>query len=335
MGSTLMWWLTAIIAFATTAPIIEDRSQGNSASAEHAIGKRQMLSEGQPISADGGGAPILGGTNKQIDLANPDNLGAQKSDNGVVPNLKWSFSNSKTRILPGGWAREQVVTDLPSSHDISAAQQHLKKGAIRELHWHKVAEWGYVYAGSIIVSAVDEDGRYQVDKLEVGDIWYFPKGAAHTIQGLSDENEYLLVFDTGNFDAIGEAVFDTVPSPNPYIFNAENSDIPLTGPESGLTGPSSYVFKLSQNKPLNIPGGGGNLTIVDSRNFPISKTIAATIVSLEPGGLRELHWHPSAEEWLYFHQGQARATVFIGNANARTIDFSAGDTGVFPNNSGM
>lgn len=45
------------------------------------------------------------------------------------------------------------------------------------------AEWGYVYAGEVLVSAVDEEGRYQVDKLEVGDIWYFPKGSAHTVQG--------------------------------------------------------------------------------------------------------------------------------------------------------
>jgi len=114
--------------------------------------------------------------------------------------LKWSFSDSKTKIFNGGWTREQVVTDLPSSHDIAAAQQHLKKGAIRELHWHRVvsqhqfivgnmtliwlqAEWGYVYAGRVRVSAVDEDGNYQIDTLEVGDIWYFPKGAAHTVQG--------------------------------------------------------------------------------------------------------------------------------------------------------
>jgi oxalate decarboxylase len=34
--------------------------------------------------------------------------------------------------------REQVDNDLPASHDIAAAQQHLKKGAIRELHWHRV-----------------------------------------------------------------------------------------------------------------------------------------------------------------------------------------------------
>ena len=81
---------------------------------------------------------IPGGTNHQIDLQNPDNLGQQSTDNGVVPNVKWSFSDSKTRLLTGGWVREQVITDLPSSTDIAAAQQHLTKGSIRELHWHRV-----------------------------------------------------------------------------------------------------------------------------------------------------------------------------------------------------
>ena len=82
------------------------------------------------------------------------------------------------------------------------------------------AEWGYVYAGSILVSAVDETGRNQVDTLQVGDIWYFPKGSAHTIQGkqwtyehekplannislgLEEDNEYLLAFDDGVFSGI-------------------------------------------------------------------------------------------------------------------------------------
>ena len=59
----------------------------------------------------------------------------------MVVNLKWSFSDSKTRLLNGGWTREQVVTDLPASHDIAGAQQHLKKGAIRELHWHRVVRF--------------------------------------------------------------------------------------------------------------------------------------------------------------------------------------------------
>ena len=93
---------------------------------------------GEPQSPTGKGAPILGGTNHQIDLDNKDNLGQQSTDNGVVPNLKWRFSDSHTRLLPGGWVREQVITDLPESTDIAAAQQHLQKGAIRELHWHRV-----------------------------------------------------------------------------------------------------------------------------------------------------------------------------------------------------
>jgi quercetin dioxygenase-like cupin family protein len=66
-----------------------------------------------------------------------------------------------------------------------------------------VAEWGFVYSGRVLVSAVDENGKYQVDELEYGDIWYFPKGQAHTVQGLDEENEYLLVFDDGDFDKVG------------------------------------------------------------------------------------------------------------------------------------
>ncbi|KAL9610497.1 MAG: hypothetical protein Q9167_004806 [Letrouitia subvulpina] len=322
------------------------------------LSKRQEFNQGEPVSADGKGARILGGTNKQLDLQNPDNLGAQSTDNGVVPNLKWSFSDSKVRLFPGGWVREQVITDLPSSHDIAAAQQHLKKGALRELHWHRVAEWGYVYAGSIRVAAVDEKGRNQVDTLQVGDIWYFPKGQAHTIQGLDDENEYLLAFDDGNFDATGttfnvddwithtpksilaknfgvdESIFDTVPQKDPYIAKGNVSKPEIDSPYGKLEGNSSYVYKLSQKDVPPAPGGGGTLAIVDSTNFPIATTIAAAVVNLEPGGLRELHWHPNAEEWLYFHQGTARATIFLGGAIARTFDFSAGDTAVFPDNSG-
>ncbi|ORY61380.1 RmlC-like cupin domain-containing protein [Pseudomassariella vexata] len=309
------------------------------------------FSSGQPIDGKGG-------TNHELDIQKPDNLGQQSTDNGVVPNLKWSFSDSRTRILKGGWVRESVITDLPSSHDISAAQQHLTKGSIRELHWHRVAEWGYVYAGAILVSAVDENGKFQVARLEVGDIWYFPKGEAHTVQGLENENEYLLVFDDGNFDATGttfsvddwishtpkhilaknfgldESVFETVPSPNPYITNATIDTHSVTGPNGELSGNNSYVYFAKDHPLEEVPGGGGTLRIVDSNTFPISTTIAATIVTLNPKGLRELHWHPNAEEWLYFHQGQARETVFIGDAKARTFDFRAGDTGVFPDNSG-
>ncbi|KAJ8608012.1 hypothetical protein MRB53_039918 [Persea americana] len=353
--------LAAVLALtAESTPVAAPKSNTANKHLRFDVQKRDApgFSSGQPISADGKGAPINGGTNSQLDLQNPDNLGQQSTDAGTVVNFKWSFSDSKTRLLNGGWVREQVVTDLPASHDIAAAQQHLKKGAIRELHWHRVAEWGYVYKGQITVSAVDEFGRNQVDTLNEGDIWYFPKGEAHVIQGLADQNEYLLVFDDGNFDASGTtfmvddwithtpkdilaqnfgvnaSVFNTVPSPNPYILNATIANETTASPYGKLEGNSSYTYKASQKPATQAAGGGGTIQIVDSTNFPVSKTIAAAIVHLEPGALRELHWHPNAEEWLYFASGHARATVFIGGAAARTFDFSAGDTAVFPDNAG-
>ncbi|KAK0730089.1 cupin family protein [Lasiosphaeris hirsuta] len=333
-------------------PAVEKRATTTTASGP-------QFTNGQPDDGAGRGGPILGGTNKQIDLDNPDNLGQQSTDNGIVPNFKWRFSDSKTRIFRGGWLREQVIQDLPQSHDISAAQQHLDKGGVRELHWHRVAEWGFVYAGSVLISAVDEFGRYQVEKLNYGDIWYFPKGVAHTVQGLEDGNEFLLVFDDADFDKAGTtfnvddwiahtprdvlaknfglpaSVFDNVPKPNPNIFNGTVSTKNVTdGPAGYLSGNASFVYRTLQHEPEKVPGGGGEFYKIDSTNFPASKTLAATFVRLKPGGLRELHWHPNAEEWLYFHKGYARATVFVGNTNARTFDFGPGDTAAFPDNSG-
>jgi oxalate decarboxylase len=75
---------------------------------------------------------------------------------------------------------------------------------------------------------------------------------------------------------------------------------------------------------------GGTVRITDSKVFPASKTIAAALVEVKPGGLRELHWHPNADEWQYFIQGQARMGVFAASGQARTFDFNAGDVGYVP-----
>ncbi|KAL8833817.1 MAG: hypothetical protein Q9170_004077 [Blastenia crenularia] len=363
--SILAWLFLSILDFACARPTtnsLPKSQQFTRRTNEHShpvLEKRQQFAQGEPINAKGNGAPIGGGTNHQLDLQNPDNLGAQSTDSGVVPNLKWSFSDSKMRLFPGGWVREQVITDLPASHDIAGAQLHLTKGAIRELHWHRVAEWAYLYQGSVRVSAVDEHGENQVDDLQVGDIWYFPKGQAHTIQAtIMYPNGFLLA---GNFDVLGttfnvddwiahtpksilarnfgvnESVFNDLPTPDPYIFKGtepSSTEPDISNPNGKLEGNSSYTYHLSQEEIVPAPGRGGTIAIVDSRNFPISTTVAAAVVTLEPGGLREMHWHPNAEEWLYFHKGKARATVFLGGATARTFDFTAGDTAVFPDNSG-
>lgn len=101
----------------------------------------------QPVRGQKG-VPFLHESNTAIDEQNPDNVSPPPTDSGAVPNLKWSFSLSHSKLLKGGWVREQVVTDLPASKQVAAAEQRLAPYAFRELHWHRVAEWALVLNGS-------------------------------------------------------------------------------------------------------------------------------------------------------------------------------------------
>ncbi|CCM03875.1 uncharacterized protein FIBRA_06026 [Fibroporia radiculosa] len=78
------------------------------------------------------------------------------------------------------------------------------------------------------------------------------------------------------------------------------------------------------------PLAGGSVKIVDSRTFPAATAIAVAEVTVEPGGMRELHWHPTEDEWTYFLSGTARVTEFASSSTAQTFDFQAGDVGFVP-----
>jgi oxalate decarboxylase len=75
---------------------------------------------------------------------------------------------------------------------------------------------------------------------------------------------------------------------------------------------------------------GGEVRIVDSRNFPASNNVAAALVTIKPGGVRELHWHPNASEWQFYLAGKGRMTIFMPPNRARTMDFNANDVGFVP-----
>ena len=83
-----------------------------------------------------------------------------------------------------------------------------------------------------------------------------------------------------------------------------------------------------QQTPIQAPGG--HVRIADTGNFAISKNIAAALVEVDPGRIREIHWHPNADEWQYYIAGKARMTVFAAQGNARTFDYLARDVGYVP-----
>jgi len=88
------------------------------------------------------------------------------------------------------------------------------------------------------------------------------------------------------------------------------------------------ILRAADQKMTSAPGG--NVRIADARNFPIATEVAAAIVEVAPKSLREIHWHPNADEWQYYISGSGRMTVFASQDSSRTFDFRAGDVGYVP-----
>lgn len=306
----------------------------------------------QPIIGDLG-ATIMGPTNLALEAQNPDILLPPVTDNGILPNLKWSFANSHMRLDEGGWARETTIRELPSSPSMAGVNMRLKAGAVREMHWHRESEWAYMLKGRARLTAVDQEGRTFQDDVNEGDLWFFPAGIPHSIQGLeSDGCEFLLVFDDGNFSedstflltdwlahtpkeviaknfSVPESAFANIPREELYIFQAQVPP-PLSQDQVKGMGPVplSFTHRMMTQEPIQTKSG--RVRITDSTIFPISTTIAAALVEVEPGGMRELHWHPNSDEWQFYISGEARMTVFGSESKSRTFNFQAGDVGSVP-----
>jgi oxalate decarboxylase len=96
--------------------------------------------------------------------------------------------------------------------------------------------------------------------------------------------------------------------------------------------PNPYAFSLGDSKPV-YESAGGTVRIADSHNFKAT-TMAAALVEIEPGGLRELHWHPLSDEWQYYISGTARMGVFFGEGRHATVEFHPSDVGYVPKSIG-
>lgn len=306
----------------------------------------------QPIRGDKG-ATVKIPRNIERDRQNPDMLVPPETDHGTVSNMKFSFSDTHNRLEKGGYAREVTVRELPISENLASVNMRLKPGAIRELHWHKEAEWAYMIYGSARVTIVDEKGRSFIDDVGEGDLWYFPSGLPHSIQALDEGAEFLLVFDDGSFSenstfqltdwlahtpkeviaanfGVKKEEIANLPGKEKYIFENQlpgslKDDI-VEGPNGEV--PYPFTYRLLEQEPIE--SEGGKVYIADSTNFKVSKTIASALVTVEPGAMRELHWHPNTHEWQYYISGKARMTVFASDGHARTFNYQAGDVGYVP-----
>ena len=300
-----------------------------------------------------------GPENKVLLGENPDSNMPPPTDHGDLVPIWYSFDLVKKRVEEGGWTHEVTERVLPSSKDIAGVQMRLTSGSYRELHWHTADEWAYVLYGSARVTVMNPDGTMFIDDVNEGDLWIFPAGFPHSIQGLGpDGTEFLLVFNQGGFSEDGtmllsefvahippevlakntgldKSVFAHTPGAPLYIFpgtlpnSLEQDKAEIGGAQ--VASKYQYTFHMKGMKPTT-SSEAGEVRIVDSRNFPTSKHVAAGMLIIRPGHMRELHWHPNASEWQYYIAGKARMTVYFPVDNARTMDYSMNDVGYVPSN---
>lgn len=325
------------------------------------FGNPDLPAEGRiNLAADDTQSGVMNGPrNPVIESQFPSQMDAPATDISTQAFFWSSFNISPRRQQQGGWAREVTQGDFAISDEISGVNMHLAPGGVRELHWHQTAEWAIMTRGRCRVTTLDRRGRPSVEDVEAGDLWYFPAGLPHSLQGLGpDGAEFVIAFDDGsmsesntllitdwfahtppevlakNFGVPVEA-FKDIPLNNLWIFQApEPGDLEADRKAARVVdGTEAVIFRLSRSPAIK-KNSGGSIQVADSSNFPIAKTVATALVTIEPGGMREMHWHPNADEWQYYLRGKARMTVFNTGPKATTTDFRPGDVGVVRRNLG-
>ncbi|MCL8383364.1 cupin domain-containing protein [Xanthobacter aminoxidans] len=304
-----------------------------------------------------------GPKNRALMAINPNSDTPPPTDHGVVEPFWYSFDLTHRRIQDGGWTHQVTSRELPVSKDIAGVNMRLTRGSFRELHWHLADEWAIMLSGRARVTVFTPDGAMFVDDVGEGDLWLFPAGAPHSIQALGEDGcEFLLVFNQGDFSeestlllsdwlkhtppeileknfGLDADAIARLPKGEPlYIFSAEEPTNTLAQDIAEVarhaeTPKVSYTFKASTMTPTR-ESASGTVKVIDSRNFPASQKIASAIVTVKPGCMRELHWHPNGSEWQYWIKGRGRMTVFPGQEAARTMDFSSNDVGFVQNMAG-
>jgi oxalate decarboxylase len=276
-------------------------------------------------------------------------------DKAELPSFRYDMGAQPRKVYDGGWAKEATVAEFPVSEKLAGVLMQLAPGALRELHWHaNAAEWAYVLKGNCRVTTIDPEGHAEIVDFGPGDVWYFPRGHGHSIEGIGpDECVFLLVFDNGYFSEFGTfsisdwiahtppevlarnfgvpaATFADFPKSEVYMAKGPvPAPLPAFPPPASLSPPPlTHRYPLLAQEPENYPGGSARLVSV--REFPISETMTGSILTIKPGGMREMHWHPNAAEWQYYIAGSGQMTVFGSHGRARTETFGMGDVGYVP-----
>jgi oxalate decarboxylase len=297
----------------------------------------------------------MGQSTASADFAFKNNVPDPLLSGKELPCFKFALEKSAGKVMGGSFGKEATVAELPISKGIAGVSMRLEPGVTRELHWHATAaEWAFVLDGRVRTTVVDPAAGSEINDFDPGDVWYFPRGHPHSLACLGDKPcHFILIFDNGYFSEFGtfsitdwlghvpkgllaknfgqpEAAFAGIPSEEIYFARGRVPPAEAVPLQGGLESPpQTHRYRLLAQQPHSVHRYGREWR-VDAERFPISQTITGVILELEPGGLRELHWHPNADEWQYLIEGQVSVSLFGSHGRYRGETLDKGDVAYIP-----
>ena len=276
-------------------------------------------------------------------------------DIGAMPGFRYRLDGTAPTRATGGYAKEMTARKFPIAKAISGVHMFLDPGASRELHWHAVAaEWAFVIDGRCQTVVLTPEGTSEINNFEPGDLWFFPKAHGHSIQTIGDKPcHFLLVFDNGDTSPEHEtfaitdwmdvtpkellaldfglppAAFDDFPKGEVYI--QQGSILPASDAlEAPWPRESTHKFRLTRDPRAVRDFAGGTFRLACMKEWPISRTMSGGVMTIRPGAMLDLHWHPSSNELNYFLRGRAEVALFGSGGRGSIMTFDAGDTAYYP-----
>lgn len=264
---------------------------------------------------------------------------------------KHKFDLSKSKIkrdCPGGNRRMVTQDTSPLLRHMALATITLKKGGLREPHWHPNAdEMTYCVEGKALVTLFSPGNMHDTFTLSAGEVMYIPKGYIHHIENIHQgQSQFILAYDNGNPEDLdlsesvgsmtahvlastfgsGKDGFAKITKRPKDVFISKRKT--LANP-SFASKPNPNKFNIERINP-QIESKGGSARIANNKSFPALEHLALFSLRITKNGVREPHWHPDASELNYVIEGKARLTVFSPGGKKDTFDLLPGQGSIIP-----
>lgn len=238
---------------------------------------------------------------------------------------------------------------FPFMHTMALATITLKKGGVREPHWHPNAdEMTYCVSGKALITMFSPGNNHDTFTLSAGEVVYFPRGFIHHIENINPsetgESSFILAYDhhspedldlSQSIGSMSTHVLASTFSSSKKIFQTlkrGTTDTFISRRKTIETSTSIHnhnKFNLEKIHP-QIETKGGLARIANKTNFPALEHLALFSLRIAKKGVREPHWHPNATELNFVVQGKARLTILSPSGEIDTFELLPGQGSIIP-----